>query len=137
MKKITKLLTIGFLVLGCSNDDAVPNQVVGNWKLVEAKMYGLEGGSSSEASIDYSGKDIRFSFKSNGTLVVSGGSNVGFSNGEYKYVFGKDTMGWGDEQKYLVVNVDGAKWFFSLVKDQMTLSRSYVDGPDLIFKRYK
>ena len=87
MKKVLTLLLIGFLISSCSNNDDISNQIIGNWKLMEAKFYGLEGGGSSEGSIDYSNENIIYNFKSNGILIVSGGDNAGYPNGEYEFFF--------------------------------------------------
>lgn len=133
MKKILTLLLIGFLTSICSNDDDISNQIIGNWKLTEAKFYGFEG----EGSIDYSDENIIYNFKSNGILVVSGGDNAGYTNGEYEYFFGKDHLGGNTDPKVLLVKINNSKWTYDLTNRKMTLGKSYVDGPNLIFERIK
>lgn len=136
MKKVLTIILIGFLISSCSNDDDISNQIVGNWKLTEAKFYGLVGGSSPEGSIDYSDKNIIYNFKSNGKLIVSGGDNAGYTDGEYDYFFGEDYLtGNNDPPKILLVKIDGSKMTYTYKNGKMTLGLSYVDGPDLIFKR--
>ena len=135
MRKILTLLLIGFLTLGCSNDDDISNQIIGNWKLIEAKFYGLEGGSSSEGSINYSDENIIYNFKSSGDLIVSGGNNAGYENGEYEYFFGEDHLGGSNDPKVLLVKINSSKWTYDLTNGKMTLGKSYVDGPNLIFER--
>lgn len=91
MKKILVLILIITTLSYCSdNNDSTIDQIIGEWKLMQAKFYGLEGGSSSEDSIDYSNDHIIYNFYPNGTLIVSGGKNAGYSDGEYGYFFGKD-----------------------------------------------
>ncbi|WP_369049538.1 hypothetical protein [Tenacibaculum sp. UWU-22] len=131
MKKALIFLLIEFLISNCSNDNDISNQIVGNWKLTEAKFYGLEG----EDSIDYSNKNINYNFKSNGILVVSGGDNAGYANGEYHYFFGKDHLGGNTDPKILLVKINISKWTYGLTNGKMTLGQSYVDGPNLIFER--
>lgn len=135
MRKILTLLLIGFLVLGCSSDDAISNQIVGSWKLLEAKFYGLEGGSSSGGSIDYSDENIIYNFKSDGYLIVSGGNNAGYANGEYEYFFEEDHFGGDTAPKVLMVKINNSRWTYDLTDGKMTLGQSYVDGPNLIFER--
>lgn len=131
MKRILTLLLIGFLISSCSNDDDISNQIIGNWKLTEAKFYGIEG----EGSIDYSDENIIYNFKANGILVVSGGDNAGYTNGEYEYFFGEDHLGGNTDPKVLLVKINNSKWTYDLTNKKMTLGQSYVDGPNLIFER--
>ncbi len=135
MKKILILIVTITILTSCSNDDHISNQITGNWKLIEAKFYGLEGGSSSEGSIDYSEENIIYNFQSNGTLVVSGRENAGHTNGEYEYFFGEDHLGGNNEPKILLVKIDESKWTYDLTNDKMTLGKSYVDGINLVFER--
>jgi len=135
MKKIMILMLIGILALSCSNDDEITNQIVGNWKLTEAKFYGLQGGSSSEGSIDYTDENIIYNFQTNGILIVSGGENAGYTNGEYEYFFGEDYLGSSNDPKSLLVKINNSKWTFNLTNGKMTLGKSYVDGPDLVFEK--
>ncbi len=109
MKFFLTLLLIGFLFSNCSNDDDVSNQIIGNCKLTEAKFYGFEG----ENSINYSAENIIYSFQTNGILIVSGGENAGYTNGEYDYFFGKDHLGGGNnDPKVLLVKINESKWTY-------------------------
>jgi hypothetical protein len=135
MKKIMTLILIGILTFSCSNNDEITDQIVGNWKLTEAKFYGLQGGSSSEGSIDYSNENIIYNFQANGILMVSGGENAGYPNGEYEYFFGEDYLGSSNDPKSLLVKINTSKWTYNLTNGKMTLGKSYVDGPDLVFEK--
>lgn len=136
MKKILFLIMIIVAISSCSKgDDSSSNQIIGEWKLIEAKFYGLEGGNSSESSIDYSNENIIYDFQSNGTLTVSGGENVGYSNGEYEYFFGEDHLGGMNDPEILLVKINESKWTYDLTNGKMTLGQSYVDGSDLVFER--
>ena len=132
MKKIMALILIGFLFSSCSNTDDISDQIVGNWKLIEAKFYEFAG----ESSIDYSDENIIYNFQTNGTLIVSGGENAGYINGEYEYFFGEDYLGGLPEgNKILLVKINNSKWTYNLINGKMTLGQSYVDGPNLIFEK--
>lgn len=135
MKKITPLILIGILVFSCSNDDGITAQIVGSWKLTEARFYGLQGGDSSEGSINYTNENIIYNFQTNGILIVSGGDNAGHKNGEYEYFFGEDHLGSSNDPKSLLVNINNSKWTYNLTNGKMTLGKSYVDGPDLVFDK--
>lgn len=136
MKKTIILIFTIALFSNCSNeDDFSMNQIVGEWKLMEAKFYGLQGGSSSEGSINYSKENVIYNFKLNTTLVVTGGKNAGYANGEYDYFFGKDLFGGINSPKVLLVKINDSKWSYELKDGKMILGKSHVDGPNLIFKR--
>ena len=134
MKKNIALTLIGLLILSCSKDDDRTNQITGNWKLIEAKFYRLDSGSS-EGLIDYSNGNIIYNFQSDGTLIVSGGENAGYQNGEYEYFFGEDYLGGINDPKIVLVKIKNSKWTYDLTNGKMTIGKSYVDGPDLIFER--
>ena len=136
MKKILILIVAIVTMSSCSNDDDFSTkQIVAEWKLMEAKFYGLQGGNSSEGSIDYSDKNIIYNFHSDGTLTVSGGENAGYSNGEYEYFFGEDHLGGINDPKTLLVKINESKWSYDLRNGKMTLGKSHVDGPNLVFER--
>ncbi len=135
MKKFIPLILIGILISSCSADDANNSQIVGNWKLMEAKFYGLEGGTTSEGSIDYSNQNIIYNFQTNEILLVSGGGNAGYPTGEYEYSFGTDYLGGSNEPQILIVKINSSKWTYDFKDRKMILGKSYVDGPDLIFER--
>lgn len=134
IKKIALFLIVIFL-FGCSNSDDDFNQIVGNWKLTKAKFYRLDGANASDGIIDYTNDNIIYNFKANGTLIISGGKNVGYENGEYLYFFGDDFLGANTDPKILLVKINDAKWTYNLTNGIMTLGKSYVDGSDLIFER--
>ncbi|MGS2761408.1 hypothetical protein [Sinomicrobium sp. M5D2P9] len=136
MKKILTLTLIVLLIWSCSGNDEDSNSIVGNWKLTEAEFYSPEGGGSSESSIDYSNENILYNFRFNGTLVVSGGENAGYANGEYEYTFEKDYLGGLPEgTKVWLVKINSTKWAYNVSDGVMTISTSYVDGPTLKFER--
>lgn len=136
MKKIIFLITTIVVLTSCSNNDDISNQITGKWRLVEAKFYGLESGNSSESSIDYSKDNIIYSFQASGNLVVFGnGENAGYPNSEYEYFFGKDHLSGGNDPEILLVKINKSKWTYDLTNGKMTLGKSYVDGPDLVFER--
>lgn len=130
------ILTIA-TISSCSNDDdSLRNQITAEWKLIRAEFYELEGGNPSESLIDYSDQNIIYDFKSNGTLIVSGGENAGYYNGNYEYFFGEDHLGGGmSDPKILLVTIDQTKWTYDLKDGKLTLGLSHVDGPDLVFER--
>lgn len=135
MNKILILL-LGIVTLSsCSNnDDSSTDQIIGEWKLMMAKIIDF---SPNPPIIDYSNENIIYNFKSNGKLVVTGGQNIGYPNGEYEYFFGEDYLGGGlgNEPKVLIVKINGSKWTYNLTGKEMKLGQSYVDGPDLILER--
>lgn len=135
MKKIWTLFIFGFLISGCSNDNEISNQLIGKWKLLEAKFYGLEGGNSSQGSIDYTDDNIIYNFKSNGILIVTGEENAGYTSGEYEYFFEEDYLGGNSDPEEMLVKINNSIWTYDLTNGKMTLGQSYVDGPDLIFER--
>ena len=139
MKKI-KIIGLLFLIGNYSscnhnNDDEVPNQIVGSWKLIEAEYPNLRITSPSESSINYNKENIIYNFKSNGDLIVSGGDNVGYGNGKYKYYFREGHLGGSNALKVLLVEINNSKWSYKLTNGKMILGQSYFDGPDLIFER--
>ena len=71
--------------------------------MIEAKFYGLAGGNSSEDSIDYTNENICYNFRSDETLIISGGENAGYSNGEYEYFFEEDHSGGSNDPEILLV----------------------------------
>ncbi len=131
MKKIIFFTLIGLIVFGCSKDDDEQSQIVGNWKLIESKSHGFQG----EGSVDYSNKNIIYNFQVDGTLIVSGGENVGYPNGEYEYFFGEGHLGGTNDPKVLLVKINESKWSYDFSNGRMTLGQAYVDGPNLIFVR--
>ena len=85
---------------------------------------------------DYSSENIIYHFQANNTLKVSGGENIGFSNGEYAYEFKNDYLSGfpsSGEIKIDLVQIQVSKWIFDNSSSQMVLDNSYVDGPQLIF----
>lgn len=133
MKRILILIIAITTLLSCSkDDDSTTDQIVGEWRLLRTTCCFFEGGKTT----DYSDENIIYNFKSNGILIVTGGQNVEYPIGEYKYFFGKDNLG-GDtnEPKTLLVKIDNNKWTYNLIEGIMTLGMSYVDGPNLQFER--
>ncbi|WP_075341140.1 hypothetical protein [Tenacibaculum agarivorans] len=143
MKKIIILVVSLIIFSNCTNDENNINEtgnekIIGEWKLIESKFHGLEGGTYSEGSIDHSNENIIYNFQPNGKLLVTGGNNPGYPNREYDYVFGEDYLSGSSspgEKKILLVKIDNTKWTYNFTDGRMTLGISYVDGPDLIFER--
>ena len=133
MKKILILIFAIGILLSCSNDDdSMNNQIIGEWKLIEAQIFNFGG----QNLIDYTNENIIYDFQSNGILQVTGGDNVGYTSGEYEYFFGEDYLGGGtSDPKVLLVKINESKWTYNLTNGKMTLGTSYVDGPDLILER--
>ena len=133
MKKfLILILTITTLSSCSKDDDNSTNQIVGEWKLIKAQFYGFGG----QESIDYLDEEIIYYFQSNGILIVDGGQNAGYPNGEYEYSFGEDYISGApteNETKILLVKINNSKWTYNMINGEMKLGQSYVDGPDLIF----
>lgn len=139
MKNRMFLLWCILLLMSCSHKDTDTNQIVGQWLLKEAKVYGVENGVSPSFTLDYSNQSILYDFRENGELWVTSGDHpeMARSTGEYEYFYGKDYLGGeGDGAKVLLVKINDSKFTYKLSEDgEMTLGKSYVDGPDLIFRR--
>lgn len=137
MKKVYILLLTLATLSSCSNDDdnSQTSEIVAQWKLVEAKLSGFEGGNSSNGSIDYSNQNIIYNFTANGTLIVTGEEHIGYSNGEYQYFFGEDHLGTSSDPQILLVKINQLKWTYDFTNERMTLGQSYVDGSDLVFEK--
>lgn len=131
------LITLLLVTLGCTKQETETKEqqaLNGTWKLIEARIINF----STNPTIDYSNKNIVYNFQANGILLVTGGDNAGYPNGEYEYVFGKDYLGGAPspgEEKILLVKINDSKWTYDLTNRKMTLGKSYVDGADLIFER--
>jgi hypothetical protein len=139
MKNLIFLLITIFSLTSCKRDDnEISNKIFGEWKLMQAKQYGINASGEYELfTTDYSSQNIIYNFLPNNTLKVSGGENIGYNDGTYPYQFKNDYLGipLGNESKVDLVEIQGIKWSFNLSNSQMTLDHSYVDGPALIFKR--
>ena len=136
MRKIFLLLITVATLISCSSDDSISDQITGEWKLMSATIIDF---TINPPTIDYSNDNIIYNFRSNGTLTVSGEENVGYTEGDYEYFFGKDYLGGGQpnpgESKILVVDINSTKWTYDLTDGIMTLSITYIDGPLLRFER--
>ncbi len=133
MKKgIVLLLTI-VLSFACTGDDDSRNdsQIIGDWKLMKAEIVNF---SQNPSIIDYSDENIIYNFKSDGKLVVTGGENIGYPDGEYDYYFGEANLA-NLNDPVLIVKINNSQWTFNLTDGIMKIGQSYVDGPDLFFKR--
>lgn len=126
------ILTVATITSCSKDDDSSGNQIIGEWKLIAAKVFNFGGQSST----DYSTKNIIYAFQPNGILKVTGEQNIGHSPGTYEYFFREDYLGRGTtDPKILLVKIDESKWTYNLTNSKMTLGQSYVDGADLIFER--
>lgn len=142
MNKILILIIAVATITSCSkndDDDSTMNEIVGEWKLTKAEFYGKNSSGNIELfSIDYSNENITYNFNLNNELIVSGGENVGYNNGEYDYVFEEDYLSGfpsEGETKMLLVKINTAKWTYDFTNGTMKLGRSYLDGSDLYFER--
>ncbi|SFN99091.1 hypothetical protein [Salegentibacter flavus] len=135
MKRVFLLLITFAICASCSNDDDIStDQIVGEWKLIQAEFYGSEG----ESSIDYSDQNIIYDFRQTGLLKVTGGENAGYPTGEYQYSFGKDHFGCAfdsDDPKILVVKINNSKWAYNFINGKMKLNTSCVDRTDLVLEK--
>ena len=135
MKKNLILILAIITLSSCSKDDnPSTKQIVGEWKLMEAKILNF----STNPTIDYSNENIIYNFQSNGKLLVTGSQNIGYPNGEYEYLFGDDYLSGAPssgESKILLVKINNSKWTYNLTNGKMILGQSYVDGTDLYFER--
>jgi len=94
--------------------------------------------SKTNAVIDYSKDNISYNFQSNGKLIISGGDKIAYPNGEFNYQKEDDYLTANPnsgETKIQLVKIDAYKWIYKYANGEMNLSLSYIDGPDLYFKR--
>ena len=130
MKKLIFILIAIFTIIACDRTENNENKVSGEWKLQSAKYI------ATNQTIDYSNKNIIYNFQNNGTLNVYGGSNEGYNDGNYSYIFKNDYLSnypTNNEQKIDLVIIQNSKWAFSNSNNQMTLDQTHVDGPKLTF----
>ncbi len=150
MKNLIYLLVISLTVLNCSknddSNDSQENPILGEWKLIKI----TSDGTYDPVLIDYSNKNIIYEFtpdkrydypESGFELIVSGEENSGYPNGKYEYFFREDYLEpgpWGeDDQKVLLVSINGSKYSYDLTEEIMTLSQSsyIIGGSDFIFEK--
>ncbi len=137
MKKVVILIIMVVTLSACPREDTISiDPIIGKWKLIEIRFSGFERISS----IDCSDKNIIYNFKTDDILNVSGVSAndkyLRYSNGEYKYFFGKGRLGGGgSDPKILLVEIETTKWTYKLTDGKMVLSTSYLDGETLIFEK--
>ena len=74
MNKIIYYIIISFLIISCNDDDSTnKSPIVGNWKLSQAKIYvTTKNGEIKLETVDYSSKNIKYEFKQNNNLIVTG-----------------------------------------------------------------
>lgn len=132
MKKIILLSIIGLFIFGCSDNEIDSNQVIGKWKLMKAEF---NFSSKGKTTIDFSSKSITYNFKPNEKLTISGKGNSIHNEGEYDYFFGEDYLSTKTDPKVLLVKIKDTKWTYTPKGENMILGRSYIDGPNLIFKK--
>tara|TARA_R110002073_G_scaffold31871_5_gene97340 strand:- start:6158 stop:6616 length:459 start_codon:yes stop_codon:yes gene_type:complete len=152
MKNIIYLLLISLSILSCSknddSNDSLENPILGEWNLIKI----TSDGTYNPTQIDYSDKSIIYNFTpffrydtpgSGYELIISGGENSGYPNGRYEYFFREDYLEpgpWGeDDQKVLLVSINGSKYSYNLTGGIMTLSQSsyIIGGSDFIFEKVK
>lgn len=140
MKNFIFFITILITLCSCErNEIEISNSIIGEWKLVKAEQYGINSLGNSELYItDYTSQNVIYSFQTNNLLKISGGENIGYSNGEFSYEFKKGYLSdfpMGEDSKLNLVIMHSKKWVFNYSKSQMTLNNSYIDGPTLIFEK--
>ena len=140
MKNFIFFITILITLCSCErNEIEVSNSIIGEWKLVKAEQYGINSLGNSELYItDYTSQNVIYSFQTNNFLKISGGENIGYSNGEFSYEFKKGYLSdfpMGEDSKLDLVIIHSTKWIFNYSKFQMTLNNSYIDGPTLTFEK--
>lgn len=93
----------------------------------QAKIYvTTKTGEIKLETVDYSSKNIKYEFKQNNNLIVTGvdSENLNYSNGNYKYEFKTD-----------YVEIEQFKWNSTNSQSTLILDQTYVDGPQLILTR--
>lgn len=135
MKNLFVILFMFTVFSACSNDDNLKScetgKIVGKWKLIKVEY-------PFPPSTHQYDKSIIYNFRVDGKLIVTGGENAGYSNGEYNYIFKKDYFSeFPPEEgpKVWFVEINGSKWTYKCEDGLMVLGQSYVDGPDLFFQR--
>ena len=75
-------------------------------------------------------------------LIITGEENSAYPNGEYEYFFREDYLEpgpWGgNDQKVLLVSINGSKYSYNLTNGVMTLGHSHIGdggGPDFVFEK--
>ena len=141
MKNFILFIFAMTFLISCNRDDEnnSTNKVNGEWKLIQGKQYVMNSSGEYELStIEYISQNIIYNFQTNNKLKVSGGENIGYSNGEYTYEFKNDYLSGypsSGESKIDLVQIQNQKWTFNSSSSQMILDNSFVDGPTLIFEK--
>ena len=141
MKNFILFIFAMTFLISCNRDDEnnSTNKVNGEWKLIQGKQYVMNSSGEYELStIEYISQNIIYNFQTNNKLKVSGGENIGYSNGEYTYEFKNDYVSGypsSGESKIDLVQIQNQKWTFNSSSSQMILDNSFVDGPTLIFEK--
>lgn len=130
MKNIAILIVAIISLIACGRNEDSINNVSGEWKLLSAKYL------ATNQTKDYSNQNIIYNFQNNGTLIVSGGANDAYSDGNYSFLFKNDYLSnfpTSTEPKIDLVVIQNNKWSFTSSNNLMTLDQSHVDGPLLTF----
>ena len=96
---------------------------------MEIRIYGWEPHTT-----DYSDKEIIYTFRDDGILVVRGDEDSDIPDREVLYTVTEEALGDGGPE-VLWVTIDGSRWMYERIHGTMILGTSYVDGPDLHFEK--
>jgi hypothetical protein len=138
MKSILFLFFGLLLLSSCTDiDDVKDENLYGQWKLVEVKYFSNNGSNTiTQITLDYTKEFVYYSFEPNDTVVVTGFDTIAYTSGDYSYTYKSDKLTEDDDAtNVLLVEIDGTKWEYSMHNGTMSLSRNFVNGPTLIFKR--
>ncbi|WP_179335145.1 hypothetical protein [Winogradskyella costae] len=132
MKNRLILIITLITLFSCSDDDfSSANKIVDEWKLTEIRYYSTVGNSI----ISYSGVNIIYDFREDGTLVVSGAEQGVHTTGTYEYEIEEGIVEGISDLVIFTVKIDQTYWNYDLTNGIMKLGLSEVGGSDLIFER--
>ncbi|WP_196893379.1 hypothetical protein [Aureivirga marina] len=115
------LILVSFIFMSCLNqEELIHVEIVGDWKLEKIQEFdGLNDEDFLE--YDYADTEIIFHFEPNGQLEISEDNSI-LEFGNYFYeVTSHDNIS--------CIEIDGLKWNYALVGDNLILDRSFIFGP--------
>ena len=137
MKTIKVFLLFVFILIAevSCKKDKTPD-IVGKWKLEKVKLNYYPDDYDSPTEFDYSGNNIIYQFRANGTLKVMSdiGEYMAKKPGEYSYRLKKVTH--YTETDVIVIN-DGIEYYYTISGNNMTIGDLSGDGPTSYFTRVK
>lgn len=132
MKNKLILILMLVIVWGCSDDEfSSANKIVDEWKLTEIRYFSTSGNSI----IDYSGVNIIYDFREDGTLIVSGAEQGVHTNGTYEYEIEEGVVEGISDLVIFTVKIDQTYWTHDLTDGIMKLGLPHNDRSNLIFER--